>query len=178
MSPTAPTNTERRRQLRPRARKAWLLAHVVFSVGWLGAGAANAALAAHSLLSPTSSLLTPVRAHAAIHLIDVWAVIPAAFGALLTGVVVSVFTRRGLFVHWWVIAKFVLTLAVIAVSTFGVGRWIEISLAVGTDAAANALAPAITTAATGNIAAFLTMTALSIYKPRGTRSRHRATRGG
>lgn len=169
MPSPAPTAPERRRQLSPGARKAWLLAHVVLSVGWLGAGAANAALAAHTLLAPSSTALTPVQAHAAISLIDSWAVIPGAFGALITGVVVSVFTRWGLFVHWWVTAKLVLTLAVIAVSTFGIGRWIEISVTAGTDSTASALAPQIITAATGILIAFLTMTALSIYKPRGTR---------
>ncbi len=96
--------------------------------------------------------------------------IPAAFGALITGIVVSVFTRWGLFVHWWDIVKLVLTLVVTALSTFGVGRWIEISLATGTDATARTQAPSITTAATVNLFAFLTMTALSIYKPRGTRA--------
>lgn len=161
--------TRRLPLLSPRARKAWLLAHVVLSVGWLGAGAANAVLAVYSLLAPTSRALSPLRAHAAIHLIDTWVVIPAAFGSLATGIVVSVFTRWGLFVHWWVMAKLALTVGVIAVSTVGIGRWIEMSLAAGTDAGAHDVASAITTAAIGNLAAFVTMTALSIYKPRGTR---------
>lgn len=161
--------------LSPRARKAWLLAHVVLSVGWLGAGAANAVLAVYSLLAPTSRALSPLRAHAAIHLVDTWVVIPAAFGSLATGIVVSVFTRWGLFVHWWVMAKLALTVGVIAVSTVGIGRWIEMSLAAGTDAGAHDVASAITTAAIGNLAAFVTMTALSIYKPRGTRARMRST---
>lgn len=52
MPTSAPTAPERRRLLSPGARKAWLLAHVVLSVGWLGAGAANAVLAVHSLLTP------------------------------------------------------------------------------------------------------------------------------
>ena len=145
--------TRRLPLLSPRARKAWLLAHVVLSVGWLGAGAANAVLAVYSLLAPTSRALSPLRAHAAIHLIDTWVVIPAAFGSLATGIVVSV----------------------IAVSTVGIGRWIEMSLAAGTDAGAHDVASAITTAAIGNLAAFVTMTALSIYKPRGTRAPMRST---
>lgn len=171
MTPRPPTRGDNRRLLSPSARKTWLLAHVTLSVGWLGAGTANAALAAHALLAPASPDLTPIQAHQAIHLIDLWVVIPAAFGSLATGIVVSVFTRWGLFLHWWVIAKLVLTLAVIAVSTVAIGRWIEISIATHQSSTAVTLAPAITTAATGNLLAFLTMTALSIYKPRGTRGK-------
>lgn len=162
-----PEQRGRRAQLSPAARKAWLLAHVVLSVGWLGAGAANVSLGAHAWSRPGGEL-TPLLAHHAIRLIDTWVVIPAAFGALISGLVVSLGTRWGLFVHWWVTIKLVLTVVVILASTVGIGRWIEESVADGTPAAAQALSARIVALGVGNLLAFGVMTALSVYKPRGT----------
>lgn len=162
-----PEQRGRRTQLSPAARKAWLFAHVVLSVGWLGAGAANVALGAHAW-SHAGGELTPLPAHHAIRLIDTWVVIPAAFGALISGLVISLGTRWGLFVHWWVTIKLALTVAVILASTIGIGRWIEESVADGTPAGAQALSGRIVALGVGNLVAFGVMTALSIYKPRGT----------
>lgn len=153
----------RPRQLSRRARKVWLLAHVVLSVGWLGAGCANLVLASAALLGRPG--LDPAACYAAIHVIDLYAVIPAAFGALLTGVVVSLGTKWGLLRHWWVVAKLVLTVAVIVFSTFGIGLWVERSLEIAPLSSPHA--SQIIVGACGNVVAFLVMTALSIYKPRG-----------
>lgn len=151
------------RQLSRRSRKAWLLAHVITSVGWLGAGAANLVLAAVAL--DGEMRLEPTACYRAIHLIDTYAVIPAAFGSLGTGLVVSLGTKWGLFTHWWVLGKLVLTIVVITFSTFGLGFWIERSL--GAHPGPSPHAVAIVIGATGNVIAFLGMTALSVYKPRG-----------
>lgn len=155
-----------RRQLTRRARKGWLLAHVALSVGWMGAGAANLTLAASAALRPAGRL-TAESVYLAVHLIDLWVVIPAAFGALGTGVVLSVGTPWGLFTHWWVTSKLALTLAVITFSTFGLGLWVETAIAAGEAGQVTAQAPLIVVGAAANIVAFLVMTALSVYKPRG-----------
>lgn len=172
MTPTAEGREPR--QLSRRARRLWLLAHVVLSVGWLGAGAANLALAS-SALGAQGGPLPSATTYQAIHRIDAYVVIPAAFGALTTGVVLSLGTKWGLFKHWWVFIKLVLTVTTIIFSTLGLGLWVEESLA--TPAASTPPhALSITLGATGNILAFLVMTALSIYTPKAPMTRHRHTR--
>ena len=57
--------------------------------------------------------------------LDTYLVIPLAFSALTTGVVVSLTTKWGLSRYWWVLCKLMLTGAVILFSTHGVGRWVQ-----------------------------------------------------
>ncbi|MGO0578195.1 hypothetical protein [Ornithinimicrobium panacihumi] len=147
-------------------RKAWLLTHVITSVGWLGAGATNLVLAV-SVMQGQGSAPGVGYAYQTIHLIDAWIVIPAAFAALISGIVLSLGTPWGLFRHWWVVAKLVLTLAVILFSTFGLGVWVEMSQPAAGPSDPTRYTSAITTGACMNMLALTGMTALSIYKPKG-----------
>ncbi|MBI3096718.1 MAG: hypothetical protein HYY93_00500 [Planctomycetes bacterium] len=93
----------------PRARRFALMAHVVFSVGWLGAVAAFLALAVAGLLAQD-----PRQAGAhyvATETITWWVIVPLAFASLLSGLLMARGTEWGLFRHSWVVAKFVFTLA-------------------------------------------------------------------
>ena len=92
----------------PFFRKLVLLAHVTFSVGWLGAVVAYLALVIEGLASHD-----PQRAHAAhlaMELIGWLVIVPLSLAALLSGIVQSLGTRWGLLRHWWIIAKFLLTI--------------------------------------------------------------------
>lgn len=156
----SPANRPRR--LSRSARQLWVFVHVTVSVGWFGAGATNLVLAVSAWREPEGRL-PALNAFNAIHLIDAYVVIPAAFAALITGVVLSVGTSWGLTRHWWVLIKLLLTIAVILFATFGLGVWVEQSLT----AATSPHAVAIVVAAAGNLVAFALMTWLSIRKPRG-----------
>ncbi|MBK8727856.1 MAG: hypothetical protein IPM00_00005 [Tetrasphaera sp.] len=68
-----------------------------------------------------------------------------------------------------------MTVTTIIFSTLGLGLWVEESLAAPA-ASTPPHALCITLGATGNILAFLVMTALSIYKPKAPMTRHRHTR--
>jgi hypothetical protein len=92
----------------PGARKLALTAHVTSSLGWLGAVAAFLALAVAGLASRDTEM---VRAsYLATELITWFVIVPLAFASLLTGLVVSLGTPWGLFRHYWVLVKFMLTI--------------------------------------------------------------------
>lgn len=91
----------------PRLRKVALTAHVIASVGWIGAVAAFFALAIAGL---TSSTILMVRgAYLAMDLISWWIIVPCSLAALATGLIQSLGTPWGLFRHYWVLTKLLLT---------------------------------------------------------------------
>ncbi len=92
----------------PGLRKLALTAHVTFSVGWLGTVAAFLALAIAAL---TSGRLEAVRAaYAAMELTGAYVIVPFCLAALITGLIVSLATSWGLFRHYWVLMKFLITI--------------------------------------------------------------------
>lgn len=88
-----------------------LTAHVVSSVGWLGAVIGYLALVAAALTSESDQ--TVRSAFLAMEL-TYFALVPLAIASLLTGVVQSLLTSWGLVRHYWVIFKLLLT----ALATF------------------------------------------------------------
>ena len=86
-----------------RVRALALTAHVVSSVGWLGAVAGALVLA---VAGATSGDAQTVRAaYLALELLAWFALLPLALTSLLTGLVQSLGTSWGLFRHYWVVAK-------------------------------------------------------------------------
>ncbi|MBC7844298.1 MAG: hypothetical protein H7099_18445 [Gemmatimonadaceae bacterium] len=82
-------------------------AHIVASLGWLGAILAYLALAVAGLFGDD---LTVVRsAYRSMALIGWWVILPCSVGALITGAYKSWDTAWGVFRHWWIIAKIGLT---------------------------------------------------------------------
>ena len=89
-------------------RKVSLTAHVVFSIGWIGAVAAFLAL---SIAGLTSQNPATVRgAYTSMELISRFVIIPMCFVALATGIIGALGTPWGLFRYYWVVIKFALTL--------------------------------------------------------------------
>src|SRR6202521_6072065 len=92
----------------PHARKIGLTAHVLSSVGWLGAVAGFLALAIVGLTSQDAQMVR--TAYIAMDLIARFVIVPLCLASLLTGVVQSLGTTWGLFRHYWVLAKLALTI--------------------------------------------------------------------
>jgi hypothetical protein len=91
----------------PRVRKLALAIHLTFSVGWIGAVLAYLAL---GIAASTSADPQTVRgAWVAMELTGWYAIVPLAVGSLLTGLVMALGTRWGLFRYYWVLFAFVLT---------------------------------------------------------------------
>ncbi|WP_211339627.1 hypothetical protein [Hymenobacter perfusus] len=95
--------------LAPPFRKLMLTAHITFSVGWLGAVAVFLALAVTGLTSHDPPLVR--AAYLAMGLSGWFVIVPSSFAALLTGVVQALGTPWGLFKHYWVLVKLLLTVA-------------------------------------------------------------------
>jgi hypothetical protein len=147
-------------------RQLLVFLHVTTSLGWMGAGAANVVLAVTG--ATTRSAEVRRVAYGLIDRIDVFLVIPLAFGTLVGGVLVSLATPWGLVRHWWVLVKLVLTVAVIVFSTFGVGVWVYVSIDASADGGSSPVAQRLVQGAGANIVAFLFMSFVSFVKPWGT----------
>jgi hypothetical protein len=159
-----------------RTRQLLVFLHVVISVGWLGAGAANVVLAFTA--AATTSPEIRRSSYYLINEIDFALVIPLAFGTLASGVLLSLVTKWGLVRYRWVLVKLVLTLVVIGYSTFGVGVWVEVSMqsTAAPSLGASPVADRLAWGATANIVAFLFMTWISFTKPWGLTRRAAPTR--
>jgi hypothetical protein len=100
----------------PRFRKFALTAHVTSSVGWLGTVASFQALA---IAAVTSRDPETVRgSYLAMELTGWYVIVPFCIASLVTGLVMSLGTPWGLFRHYWVLVKFLITV-VAALILFG-----------------------------------------------------------
>lgn len=99
--------------LAPSIRKLVLAVHLTTSVGWLGA---VAAYLPHDITVALSDDPETVRgAWTAMGVIATAVLVPLALASLLTGIVISVGTRWGLFRHWWVVVSLGLTVVAVIV---------------------------------------------------------------
>jgi len=97
----------------PRLRKFLLTAHVTSSVGWFGAVASFLALAVAGL---SSDEVQRVRAaYVAMEVTGWFVIVPLSFASLLTGLVQSLGTPWGLFRHYWILIKFLISVFATAV---------------------------------------------------------------
>ncbi|WP_372363570.1 hypothetical protein ACCQ07_22325 (plasmid) [Xanthomonas sp. NCPPB 3583] len=153
----------------PRLRKFALTTHVTFSVGLLGAIAAFLALALAGLTTENATIVR--AAYLAMDLTARFVIVPLAFASLLTGLIQSLGTPWGLFRHYWILAKLLLTafatlilLAKIKLIGYAVHLAAETMLPradlrmVGMELAAHAA---------GGLLVLLVPAILSVYKPRG-----------
>jgi len=97
----------------PGWRKFALTVHLVFSVGWIGVVIAYLVLVIAAMTSQDERLLRATWA--SMQLIGQFAIVPLAFLAFLTGLIMALFTKWGLFRHYWVIFSLVLTLFAVIV---------------------------------------------------------------
>lgn len=145
------------RRLPRRARSALLSLHVTLSVGWIGLDASLLVLVATAL-----RIGDPAAATAA-GMLGTILLPPAAFGALVTGLVLSLTTPWGLLHYWWVLAKFVITVALVA---GGMGLLLP-RLALLADGAAGSVRIQVLVATSVALLLLVSATVLSVVKPWG-----------
>lgn len=93
--------------MKPGLRKLSLACHLTLAVGWIGAVVAYLAI---GIAAETSKDVQTVRgAWTAMELIGWYVIVPMAVGSLLSGIVMAVGTKWGLFRHYWVSISLVLT---------------------------------------------------------------------
>lgn len=148
-----------------RLRKAALTAHIVFSVGWLGAIVPYLALAVAGLTSRDAQMAR--AAFLSMEVIGWYVIVPFSLAALLSGLVQALGTQWGLFRHWWILAKLALTLVAVAIlyqHMQDVSRVAQI--AKETTLSNAAFRPELIHAG-GGLLVLLAITALSVFKPWG-----------
>jgi hypothetical protein len=94
--------------LAPPVRRFAIVCHVLASAGWAGAVAVFLALAIAGLASTDPLTLRAV--YVAMNLATAWIIVPLSFASPLTGVVLGLGTRWGLFRHYWVAIKLIMTI--------------------------------------------------------------------
>lgn len=151
----------------PWIRKLALTAHVTTTVGWLGAVVAFLALAAVGL---TSQDAQTVRGVYLVMEPAAWLVlVPLAFASLLTGIVQALGTTWGLFRHYWVLFKLLITVFItivllIYMETFRVMAGVAADPSADLGSVRN-VSPALH--AVLALVVLLVAVVLAIYKPRG-----------
>ena len=155
--------------LTPRLRKFVLTAHVTFAVGWLGAVAAFLPLAIVGLTSQDAQLVRSV--YLAMDLIARFVIVPLSFAPLLTGPVLSLGTPWGLFRHYWILAKLLITIlsTIILQVHMRPIRLLADAAAKTTllSADVHTMQVQMVVASGAALLALLVATALAVYKPRG-----------
>jgi hypothetical protein len=156
-------------EMRPGLRKLALTAHVVASVGWVGAIAAFLALAIAGLISADAASVR--AAYLAMRLVGWLVIVPLSLLSLVTGLVQSLGTPWGLFRHYWIVAKLLINLLATAVLLLHM-RLIDYmagAALTGTLSATNLrrLRVQLIADAAAALIALLIATALSVFKPRG-----------
>lgn len=152
----------------PRLRKLALTAHVTSSVGWIGSVVCFLVLAITGLISDAPEMVHAV--YLSMELIARFVIVPLCFASLVTGIVQSLGTKWGLFRHYWILIKFIITiLSTIALLVHR--QPISYMAEVATDnAISNAdlhLQIQLIVAPSLALLALLITTALAVYKPRG-----------
>ena len=170
----------------PRVTKLALTTHIACSVGWLGAVAGFLVL---SIAGVTSRDAEGVRgAYLSMNLIGLYMIVPLSVAALTTGLVQCLGTEWGLFRHYWILTKLVLTIGatgLLMMHQFGaVERAAErASLVVpGTLPEVGGLGAELVVQAGLAVLVLLAVTTLSVFKPwgltpNGIRKRHERLSG-
>ncbi|HET9636361.1 MAG TPA: hypothetical protein VFP26_10570 [Gemmatimonadaceae bacterium] len=153
----------------PTVRKFGLTTHIGSSVGWFGSVLAFLALAIYGMTG--GNLQTVRAAYLSMNLIGWWIIVPLSLAALVTGIVQSLISPWGLFRHYWVVIKLMITIVatallllhmqpvghlarVVAARTLEHGELAGIRLQLVADAGAA-------------LVALLIALVLSVYKPQG-----------
>ena len=152
----------------PGLRKFALSVHLTASVGWIGAVAAYIALDVAAATNQDAQTLR--AAYRAMELTASFVIVPLAFATLLTGLVMSLGTKWGLFRHYWTLISLLLTVFAIIV-LLAETRTISYFALVAADPTASsddlrALGSTLVHSVGGTVVLLVNMW-LNVYKPRG-----------
>ncbi|USJ28639.1 hypothetical protein [Ensifer adhaerens] len=153
----------------PLLRKIALIAHIVTSVGSLGAVAGFLALSVAGLASEDTQTITSV--YVAMDVIARSVILTLVLASLMTVLIQSLGTPWGLFRHYWVLAKLLLTTPTVIVLVLQMDGIAYIATTAAETALSSAdflgLRRSLVVHAAGGLAVLLVATVLSVYKPRG-----------
>jgi hypothetical protein len=161
----APAGRRPRHGLAAGLRRSVLTAHIVLSVGLLGEVAAFLTIAVRSAAADDAAFAA--TGYDLLASFQILFGIPFSLGALATGVTLGLGTKWGILRHAWVTIKLVLLLSVVLVGALLLGP--SVDAARGGD---DSVETRIIAGGVWDVAALLTATGLSVFKPgRARRSR-------
>jgi hypothetical protein len=150
-------------------RRVALTTHITTSIGWLGAVVAFLALALAGLASGDSQAVR--AAYISMHVITWFVIVPFCVASFLTGVVEGVGTPWGLFRHYWVVVKLLLTTCatfLLLLHTRPIDQVVALAQrAILTGADVRPLRLQLVGDASAALFVLLMTTMLSVYKPWG-----------
>jgi hypothetical protein len=155
---------------RPGLRKFVLTAHVVSSVGWIGAVTVFLALGVAGLTSQDAQVVRAV--YIAMEPAGWSVLVPLSLASLLTGLVQSLGTKWGLFRHYWILMKLLINVfASIILLLYMQTLGYLAGLAAQTTSSGGDLgglrSPSPVIHASVGLLLLLVAATLSVYKPRG-----------
>ncbi len=155
---------------RPGLRRFVLTAHVVSSVGWLGAVAVFLALGVAGLTSQDAQVVRAV--YLAMEPAGWSVLVPLSLASLLTGLVQSLGTKWGLFRHYWILIKLlinvfatIILLLYMQTLDYLAGVAAQTTLSSGDLSGLRSPSPVIHAGL--GLLLLLVAATLSVYKPRG-----------
>ncbi|MDQ3019041.1 MAG: hypothetical protein M3R36_00475 [Bacteroidota bacterium] len=152
-----------------RLSKFVLTSHIIFSVGWLGAVSVFVALAITGVTSQDTQLAR--AAYLAMEMSGWFVIVPFCLASLFTGLVQALGTKWGLFKHYWIAVKLLLTIAATILLLLHM-KPISNLAGIATDISfSNTLLPGLRIQLIADAGAALLLllatTTISIYKPWG-----------
>jgi hypothetical protein len=154
--------------MRPGVRKLVLSVHVTVSVGWIGAAAAYLALDLATVATNDAPVLR--AAYLGMDLIVRSVIVPLSAATLISGIVISLATRWGLFRHYWVVISLALTVlatAVLLFETRTVSALADVAADPSTTPQQLAALDSTLVHSIGGIIVLGAILVLNVYKPRG-----------
>jgi hypothetical protein len=155
-------------KMSPRVRRVALTAHVAASVGWLGAVGAFLALSVVGLVDGDASTVRAV--YLAMEATGWFVLVPLSVASLLTGLVQSLGTPWGLFLHYWVVFKLLINLLATVVLLLYMETLSSLS-SIAADSNGSDMSalrdPSPALHAGAAVLMLLIATVLGMYKPRG-----------
>jgi membrane-bound metal-dependent hydrolase YbcI (DUF457 family) len=152
----------------PGLRKFALSVHITLSVGWIGAVGAYIAL---DVAAASSQDMQTLRAaYLAMESIARYVIVPLAFAALLTGLVMSLGTKWGLFRHYWVLISLLLTIiatVVLMAETQTISYFADIAADPATSSDDLRALESTLVHSVGGTVVLLVILVLNVYKPQG-----------
>lgn len=152
-----------------RLRKFSLAAHVVSSVGWLGAVVTSLALAITGLVS--SDIVIVRAVDLSMELIGWTVLVPLSLASLFTGLLQALGTRWGLLRHYWVLIKLLINMVasvVLLLYMRTLSALADRATRASTSGDLGSLAdPSPLVHSSAALLLLLVATALSVYKPAG-----------
>ncbi|WP_405532999.1 hypothetical protein OG592_37440 [Streptomyces avidinii] len=139
------------------------------AVGWVGVEIAQLLLGVVGLAADDAGLIRATRV--VMEILGIELIVGMAWMTLLTGPLLAMATQWSLLKHYWIVAKRVITIALMLNGHFFLQHWLREQAEVGTAPESLSLQLVITMSI--SLGLLVTATALSIHKPWGKTRRGR-----